>query len=89
MRKLPLGILLKGNNKNDDVWGVPPFYRPCMDGWVLSYSYKESINRGIQADIPILTGHSADEGDTYADPEFDADDVKACAQQKYGASFVE
>lgn len=89
MRKLPLDILLEGNNKNDDVWGVLPFYRPCIDGWVLPYSYEESLTRGIQADIPILTCHSADEEGTYADPEFDADDVKACAQQKYGASFVE
>ncbi|RAO69142.1 uncharacterized protein BHQ10_005154 [Talaromyces amestolkiae] len=89
LRKLPLDILLEGNNKNDDVWGVPPFYRPCIDGWVLPYNYEESLNRGIQADIPILTGHNADEGGTYADPEFDADDFKACAQQKYGASFVE
>jgi carboxylesterase 2 len=89
MRQLPLDVLLVGNNKNDDVWGVPPFYRPCIDGWVLPYNYEESLNKGIQFDIPILTGHNSDEGGTYADPEFNADDFKACAQQKYGPSFVE
>lgn len=85
MRKLPLDILLEGNNKNDDVWGNPPFYRPCVDGWVLPYNFEESLNRGIQTDIPIMTGHNADEGGTYADPQFNEDDMKSCARQKYGA----
>lgn len=84
LRKLSLDVLLEGNNKNDEVWGNPPFYRPCIDGWVLPYSFEESLNRGIQADVPILTGHNADEGGTYADPEFDENDLKSCARQKYG-----
>jgi carboxylesterase type B len=84
MRKLSLDILLEGNNKNDKVWGNPPFYRPCVDGWVLPYSYEESLRHGIQADLPIMTGHNSDEGGTYADPEFNEDDLKACAKQKYG-----
>jgi carboxylesterase type B len=88
MRSMSLDILLEGNNKNDDVWGVPPFYRPCIDGWVLPYNYEESLNHGIQADIPVLTGHNNDEGGTYADPSFNANDFKSCAQQKYGA-FVD
>jgi hypothetical protein len=29
-------------------------------------------------------GHNADEGGTYLDPEFSVNDLKACAQQKYG-----
>lgn len=92
MRKLSLDILLEGNNKNDDVWGNPPFYRPCIDGWVFPCSYEESLQQGLLKDIPILTGHNADEGGTYADPEFSADDLKSCAQQKYGPlgdKFVE
>lgn len=84
MRKLPLDVLLEGNNNNDDVWGSPPFYRPCIDGWVLPYNYEDSLKHGIQKDLPILTGHNSDEGGTYADPAFDAEDFKSCAQQKYG-----
>lgn len=84
LRKLPLDVLLEGNNKNDDAWGNPPFYRPCIDGWVLPYSYEESFERGILADLPILTGHNADEGGTYADPEFNEEDMKSCAKGKYG-----
>ena len=84
MRKLSLDVLLEGNNKNDNVWGNPPFYRPCIDGWVLPYNYEDSLKNGSQADIPILTGHNSDEGGTYADPEFNADDLKSCAQQKFG-----
>ncbi|KAK4940573.1 hypothetical protein LTR10_019332 [Elasticomyces elasticus] len=85
MRKMDLDKLLEGNNKNDDVWGNPPFYRPCVDGWVVPYNYEESLNRGSHADIPVLTGHNADEGGTYADPAFSEDDLKSCARQKYGA----
>ncbi|KAK9447083.1 Alpha/Beta hydrolase protein [Limtongia smithiae] len=84
MRKLPLKVLLEGNNKNDEVWGNPPFYRPCIDGWVFPYSYEECLDRGILADVPVMTGHNADEGGTYADPEFTEDDLKSCAKQKYG-----
>lgn len=84
MRRLDLDTLLQGNNKNDEVWGNPPFYRPCIDGWVFPCSYEESLKRGTLTDVPIMTGHNADEGGTYADPEFDADDLKACAHQKYG-----
>jgi carboxylesterase type B len=85
MRKMSLDILLEGNNKNDDVWGNPPFYRPCVDGWVLPYNYEESLVHGIQADLPIMTGHNADEGGTYANPDFNENDMKSCAQQKYGS----
>lgn len=84
MRNLSLDVLLQGNNKNDDVWGNPPFYRPCIDGWVFPYTYEESLKRGIQADIPIMTGHNSDEGGTYADPQFGPEDFKSCAKQKYG-----
>lgn len=85
MRELSIDILLEGNNKNnDDVWGNPPFYRPCVDNWVLPYNYEESLNQGIQSDISILTGHNSDEGGTYADPEFNEEDMRSCAHQKYG-----
>lgn len=85
MRDLSLDVLLEGNNKNDEVWGNPPFYRPCVDGWVLPYNYEDSLKNGIQKDLPILTGHNSDEGGTYADPEFGPEDFKSCAQQKYGS----
>ncbi|KAH8667002.1 carboxylesterase [Xylariales sp. PMI_506] len=85
MRELPLDVLLEGNNKNDDVWGNPPFYRPCIDGWVLPYNFSESLERGSHSDVPVLTGHNADEGGTYADPDFNEEDMKSCAHQKYGA----
>jgi carboxylesterase 2 len=85
MRHHSLDVLLEGNNNNDEVWGNPPFYRPCVDGWVLPYNYEDSLKNGIQKDLPILTGHNSDEGGTYADPEFGPEDFKSCAQQKYGS----
>lgn len=85
LRKMDLKTLLEGNNNNDsDLWGTPPIYRPCLDGYVFPYNFEESLQRGALADIPIMTGHNADEGGTYLDPEFSVDDLKACAQQKYG-----
>jgi carboxylesterase 2 len=84
LRKMPIDDLLVGNNKNDDQWGNPPFYRPCIDGYVLPYDYSGCLEHGTQNDVPIMTGHNADEGGTYADPEFTLEDFKSCAKQKYG-----
>ncbi|OJJ44455.1 hypothetical protein ASPZODRAFT_135279 [Penicilliopsis zonata CBS 506.65] len=89
LRAMPLDKLLEGNNKNDDRWGNPPFYRPCIDGYVIPLNYNESLQEGIQADVPIMTGHNADEGGTYTDPAFDENDFKACAEQKYGAALLD
>ncbi|KAL7420437.1 hypothetical protein Q5752_004387 [Cryptotrichosporon argae] len=88
MRALDIDHLLVGNNKNDDQWGNPPFYRPNIDGHVLPYNYTGCLSHGTQSDVPIMTGHNSDEGGTYADPDFGLNDFRACAQQKYGA-FVD
>ncbi|CAK7233216.1 hypothetical protein SCUCBS95973_008521 [Sporothrix curviconia] len=85
LRNLPLDVLLEGNNRNDtDRWGTPPFYRPCLDGYVFPLSFSDALEKGTPADIPVITGHNADEGGTYLDPEFTVDDLRACAEQKYG-----
>ncbi|CAK7227540.1 hypothetical protein SBRCBS47491_006604 [Sporothrix bragantina] len=85
LRQLPLQELLEGNNRNDtDRWGTPPFYRPCLDGYVFPLSFADALETGAPADIPVITGHNADEGGTYLDPEFSMDDLRACSAQKYG-----
>ncbi|GFZ50308.1 hypothetical protein JCM24511_08064 [Saitozyma sp. JCM 24511] len=84
LRRLDIDSLLVGNNKNDEVWGNPPFYRPCIDGHVLPHSYTECLESGTQNDVPIMTGHNADEGGTYADPDWTYEDYLSCAQQKFG-----
>ncbi|GAM89555.1 hypothetical protein ANO11243_075940 [Dothideomycetidae sp. 11243] len=84
MRKMDIDLLLQGNNKNDDVWGNPPFYRPCIDGWLLPHNYEGMLREGLANDVPLLTGHNADEGGTYADPGFNEEDLISCAKQKYG-----
>ncbi|CAK7208054.1 hypothetical protein SEUCBS139899_010888 [Sporothrix eucalyptigena] len=90
LRKLPLDVLLEGNNRNDtDRWGTPPFYRPCLDGYVFPLSFAEALEQGAPADILVMTGHNADEGGTYLDPEFTVEDLRACAEQKYGPKLAE
>ena len=84
LRQLSLDLLLLGNEKADTCWGSPPLYRPCVDGWVIPFNYDESLKRGLPSDVPILTGHNADEGGTYDDPDFSLSDFKACGLQKYG-----
>ncbi|OJJ50088.1 hypothetical protein ASPZODRAFT_128698 [Penicilliopsis zonata CBS 506.65] len=85
LRQMDLAHLLEGNNKNDDSqWGTPPFWRPCIDGYMVPLTYGESLAQGIQADVPIMTGHNSDEGGTYLDPAFSATDYESCARQKYG-----
>ncbi|ORY65537.1 Carboxylesterase [Pseudomassariella vexata] len=39
----------------------PPLWRPVIDGYVLSYTYGESLRRGAHLDVPILTGSNRDE----------------------------
>ncbi|OJJ43528.1 hypothetical protein ASPZODRAFT_135985 [Penicilliopsis zonata CBS 506.65] len=71
MRALPVDILLQGNNKNEEIETLgppnpppPPFYRPCVDGHFLPAEPGECLRRGTQSDVPVLTGHNADEGGT-------------------------
>ncbi|CAI7673636.1 unnamed protein product [Penicillium bialowiezense] len=84
LRKQPLDLVLLGSDRADTCWGNPPLYRPCLDGWVIPFTYEESLKRGLPSDVPILTGHNADEGGTYDDPDFSLDDFQSCALQKYG-----
>lgn len=83
-RQMEIAHLISDNNKNDDCWGNPPFWRPCIDGYVLPDTYANILAKGLHNDVPVMTGHNADEGGTYADTAFTVSDLQACALQKYG-----
>ncbi|KAJ9392019.1 hypothetical protein DTO063F5_778 [Paecilomyces variotii] len=39
----------------------PPLWRPVIDGYVLPYTYGESLRLGAHLDVPIMTGNNKDE----------------------------
>jgi para-nitrobenzyl esterase len=85
LRQVPVEHLLIGNNRNDEtMWGNPPFFRPCIDGYIFPRSYSSTLAGGSQADVPVLTGHNRDEGGTYSDPRFDRNDYIECTEAKFG-----
>ncbi|GFZ48883.1 hypothetical protein JCM24511_06632 [Saitozyma sp. JCM 24511] len=85
LRQVPVEHLLIGNNRNDEtMWGNPPFFRPCIDGYIFPRPYASTLVGGYQADVPVLTGHNRDEGGTYSDSRFDRNDYVECTAAKFG-----
>ncbi|KAJ5930386.1 hypothetical protein N7466_005879 [Penicillium verhagenii] len=48
----------------------PPEWRPVLDGYVLKYSYGESLRKNAHQDVPILTGNNADESGASVSPGY-------------------
>lgn len=65
-------------------WGPPPFFRATLDGYVFDKSYEQNLLQGPRNDVPILTGHNAQEGGTYAEPRFTVDDFETCVGERLG-----
>ncbi|KAH8666244.1 alpha/beta-hydrolase [Ilyonectria robusta] len=70
----------------------PPLWRPVIDGYVLPYSYGESLRLGAHLDVPIMTGNNKDESgaspittSTVADYTADFSEMF----QNYSSSFLE
>ncbi|PSR76211.1 catalytic protein [Coniella lustricola] len=86
MRAMSLDKLLEGNHRDDTtMWGPPPFYRACLDGWLFPRTYEETLLQGTMNDVPLLNGQNADESGNYTHPEFNDDDLQEAARIKYGA----
>jgi para-nitrobenzyl esterase len=85
MRDMSLEDLLVGNHRDDNtMWGPPPFYRACLDGWAFPRTYEESLLTGQVNDVPLMNGQNKDESGNYTHPEFNEDDLKEVAAIKYG-----
>ncbi|WP_406143731.1 carboxylesterase/lipase family protein [Streptomyces sp. NBC_01012] len=41
--------------------GLPPLFRPVVDGWVIPAGYDETYAKGLQNDVDYLTGGNLDE----------------------------
>jgi carboxylesterase type B len=88
MRAMDLDKLLEGNHRDDTtMWGPPPFYRACLDGWLFPRTYEESLLLGTINDVPILNGQNKDEGGNYTHPDFNDEDLASVAPEKFGDSF--
>lgn len=98
MRALPLDVLLEGNNKNEDIDNggppnppPPPFYRPCVDGHFMVYGLGDCLRHGTQNDVPVLTGHNADEGGTIGVRKtivMNDEEIQQAALRRYGPDMA-
>jgi carboxylesterase type B len=88
LRALSWEKLLEGNNDNDNsVSGnpPPPLFRPVVDGWVIPLDYSQTYARGLQNDVPFMTGYNLDEGGATPQPNVSLDYYLSEAIYKYGA----
>ncbi|KAF3764152.1 alpha/beta-hydrolase [Cryphonectria parasitica EP155] len=85
MRAMSLEKLLEGNHRDDTtMWGPPPFYRACLDGWLFPRTYEDTLLQGTMNDVPLLNGQNADESGNYTHPDFNDQDLDEVARIKYG-----
>jgi len=91
LRAMPWQKLLEGSNANDLEVELPPgqmpppLFRPVVDGWVIPYNYSQSYARGIQNDVPVLSGGNRDERGGGPQSEIKLADYLSAARKKYGA----
>ncbi|CAK7199422.1 hypothetical protein SEUCBS139899_002102 [Sporothrix eucalyptigena] len=86
MRAMSLDKLLEGNHRDDTtMWGPPPFYRACLDGWLFPRTYEETLLQGTMNDVPLLNGQNKDESGNYTHPDFSEEDLAEVAAAKYGS----
>jgi para-nitrobenzyl esterase len=86
MRALSWLDLMKGDGANDEaVYGHPPLFRPAVDGWVIPLNYSQTYAKGMQNDVPFLTGNNLDESGVEPQPNIKLVTHVSIAKQKYGA----
>ncbi|KAL3428526.1 hypothetical protein PVAG01_02035 [Phlyctema vagabunda] len=72
LRNISMDILLTYDNEMDTIlegtpfvnvsaFQEPPLWRPVIDGYVLPYTYGESLDLNLHNDVPVMTGNNMDE----------------------------
>jgi para-nitrobenzyl esterase len=79
-----VGVDMHNADPGDDGDVSLPVYRPAIDGWVLPLSIGETYARGLQQDIPVLTGFNLDEMGAEPHPNIKLDALRKSVQQEYG-----
>ena len=86
LRALKWEQLMNGVDANDEgVYGHPPLFRPTVDGWVIPFGYGETYTKGLQNDVPMLTGNNLDESGAEPQPHISLDTYLNSTKQKYGS----
>jgi para-nitrobenzyl esterase len=78
------GVELDKPDPGDDGDASLPVFRPVIDGWILPLSTRETYARGLQQDIPVITGFNLDEMGAESHPGFTLTALRESAQQNYG-----
>jgi para-nitrobenzyl esterase len=83
------GVELDKADPGEDGDASLPVFRPAIDGWVLPLSTRETYARGLQQDIPVMTGFNLDEMGAEPHPGFTLAALHQSAQQNYGPMAAE
>jgi para-nitrobenzyl esterase len=78
------GVELNKGSPGDDGDASLPVFRPAIDGWVLPLSIGDTYARGLQQDLPVLTGFNRDEMGAVPQPKTTLAALQANAQRDYG-----
>ncbi len=87
LRTLSWQKLLEGNNADDESFygnPPPPLFRPVVDGWVIPLNYSQTYAKGLQNDVPFLTGNNLDESGAQPQPNVKLNKFLSAVKQKYG-----
>jgi len=85
-RRLDAAELLRGGDADQPGPGHPrpPLFRPVQDGWMLPHTYAQTLARGAQNDVPILTGTNLDEDGATPHPQVTLAQFRERARAAYG-----
>ncbi len=79
------GVDMRTADPADDGDASLPVFRPAIDGWVLPFSIGDTYARGLQQDVPVLTGFNLDEMGAEPRPGLTLAELHKSTQQNYGA----
>ncbi len=79
-----VGVELDKPDPGDDGDASLPVFRPAIDGWVLPLPVGETYARGLQQDIPVMTGFNRDEMGAVPTPNITLSALRESAKQVYG-----
>jgi para-nitrobenzyl esterase len=78
LRAMPAADLLPGPHDG------PLGFAPIVDGWFLPATPQQLSDRGVDNDVPVITGYQANDGLLFAGPVHSPEDYNALAQRQYG-----
>ncbi|MDT0144533.1 carboxylesterase family protein [Microbacterium sp. PRC9] len=88
LRALDVESLLVGNDVDENSHGhphrPPPLFRPILDGRVFPRTYLETLEQGLQKDVPVITGTNLDEDGASPRPRVTLEAFRAKSAEKYG-----